>query len=118
MTKFEYLYRITLDDGKGLTIVRPEPMTSDRVRFRFGPNGVFIIDGNIGDKACAAYLAPIRLRGLNMIGYDDGMVCPYCGEWFSYWEIRRIAVRCRPETVCSCGKILDIDDLKEANDNE
>lgn len=53
-----------------------------------------------------------------MIGYDDGMVCPYCGEWFSYWQIRRIAVRCRPETVCTCGKILDIDDLKEANDNE
>ena len=35
-----------------------EPMTSDWVRFRFGPGGVFIIDGNIGDKACAAYLAP------------------------------------------------------------
>lgn len=35
-----------------------EPMTSDWVRFRFGPAGIFIVDGEIGEKAAAAIIAP------------------------------------------------------------
>ena len=35
-----------------------EPMTSDWVRFRFGPGGIFIVDGEIGEKAAAAIIAP------------------------------------------------------------
>ena len=35
-----------------------EPMTSDWIRFRFGPGGIFIVDGEIGEKAAAAIIAP------------------------------------------------------------
>lgn len=35
-----------------------EPLTSDWVRFRFGPGGIFIVDGEIGEKAAAAIIAP------------------------------------------------------------
>ena len=35
-----------------------EPLTSDWIRFRFGPGGIFIIDGEIGDKPAAAIIAP------------------------------------------------------------
>lgn len=51
-----------------------------------------------------------------MITKDDGKKCPYCGEYFNPWFIRKIIADGDHKTFCcTCRRFLDIDDLVEVN---
>ena len=52
-----------------------------------------------------------------MIRPEDGRTCPYCGEYFDPWFIRKIIAEGDDKTYCcTCNRFLDIDDLKEAKE--
>ena len=61
MTKFEYHYRITLDDGLNINIIRPEPIKEI--------TGVWIWGKTQGGK-CTAGGNPICIKGSHVMIFE------------------------------------------------